>query len=62
MRANVIALAILAAVTCGAFLRAEPATCYDCLTGGNPCWAQASCGMGCTCLRINGPGAAGVCG
>ena len=60
MRANLIALAILAAITCAAFLRAEPARCEYCLSGQR-CFGNIACGQDCKCLLINGPGQAGVC-
>lgn len=61
MRANLIGLAILIAVTSAAFLRAEPARCENCLSGQS-CWTDGICGSGCDCLMINGLGHAGVCG
>lgn len=62
MKANLIGLAILAIVAGAAILQANPARCYSCLQGGNPCWSAMNCGLNCQCLRINGPTEAGVCG
>lgn len=62
MRANLIGLSILLAITAAALLRAEPARCENCFSG-SICFSDLACGVGnCQCLRINGLAKPGVCG
>ena len=62
MRTNLIALAILLTVGFAAFLRAEPAQCWDCMTSGITCHGDIACGQGCRCIRPDGLGKPGFCG
>lgn len=61
MRANLIALSILLAVTCAAFLRAEPAYCQSCASLVK-CFNSAGCAQGCRCFQPDGIGKPGFCG
>lgn len=61
MRANLIALVILLAVACAAFLRAAPAECETCYLTGTPCYGNYVCGQNCICIQPNGPGSEGWC-
>ena len=40
---------------------ALPARCDNCPYSGFTCYTDSICGDGCSCIRINGPGKAGVC-
>lgn len=59
MRVVLTFLAIAVVIATATY--ALPVQCADCFFSGSPCWGNDICGQGCSCIRINGPGKAGVC-